>query len=415
MKRLLIFFTLATALLTLTAVAFAQDDEDTTPRTPEAICDAATPADEPESREYAAPPAMALERGVDYYALLCTGYGPVFINLFETLTPVTVNNFVALAEDGYFNNLTFHRVIDDFMAQGGDPLGTGTGGPGYQFEDEFNTFLTFDRPGLLAMANSGPNTNGSQFFVTTAITDWLTYGHTIFGEVIFGQDNVTAIPATEVEPDVALDTVVIITDLSTVDIDFTPPTPASREALTARLDDFPDVNTLVLDTDASTDYDSADFVALLPDDLQEAAGEFFAQYNHDFTLVVNHNNEACDLEEIPLESLNYQIHVFETAEDARQATLDDTLMTLLSAGNADAEGFTLEYSSMAGQTWQTESACLDETVERAAAYRQLGRFIIFISATYPNDAPFDAQVLDGINIDLYDAVFFAEFRTEASQ
>ena len=101
---------------------------------------------------------------------------------------MTVNNFVFLAREGFYNDTTFHRVLEGFMAQAGDPTGTGSGGPGYQFEDEIVPNLTFDRPGLLAMANAGPGTNGSQFFITFAPTDWLNGMHTIFGEVIEGQD-----------------------------------------------------------------------------------------------------------------------------------------------------------------------------------------------------------------------------------
>jgi cyclophilin family peptidyl-prolyl cis-trans isomerase len=100
---------------------------------------------------------------------------------------VTVNNFVFLAQQGYYNGTTFHRVLEDFMAQGGDPTGTGMGGPGYQFEDEFSD-LTFDKAGLLAMANSGPNTNGSQFFITYGPTPHLNGLHTIFGQIIEGMD-----------------------------------------------------------------------------------------------------------------------------------------------------------------------------------------------------------------------------------
>ena len=108
-----------------------------------------------------------LEPDVDYRAIFCTTAGTVYVDLYESLTPMTVNNFVFLAQQGYYDNTTFHRVIPDFMVQGGDPTATGSGGPGYQFGDEPVGFLTFDRPGLLAMANAGPGTNGSQFFITT--------------------------------------------------------------------------------------------------------------------------------------------------------------------------------------------------------------------------------------------------------
>ena len=101
---------------------------------------------------------------------------------------MTVTNFVHLSRRGYYNGLKFHRVIADFMIQGGDPTGTGAGGPGYQFGDEFKKEVVFDRKGLLAMANAGPNTNGSQFFITHVPTEWLNYKHTIFGEVVSEED-----------------------------------------------------------------------------------------------------------------------------------------------------------------------------------------------------------------------------------
>jgi peptidyl-prolyl cis-trans isomerase A (cyclophilin A) len=134
-------------------------------------------------------------------ATLRTSRGPIVVRLFPDHAPKTVRNFVELAEGSkqwsdprsgqattrkLYDGTVFHRVIPDFMIQGGDPLGTGTGGPGYRFADEFHPDLSFDRPYLLAMANAGPGTNGSQFFITTTPTAWLTGKHTIFGEVIEG-------------------------------------------------------------------------------------------------------------------------------------------------------------------------------------------------------------------------------------
>ena len=112
-----------------------------------------------------------------------TNKGTIKLNLFYNLVPVTVSNFVNLANRGYYNNLKFHRVIDDFMVQTGCPLGTGTGGPGYDFEDEFHPSLKHDKPGVLSMANSGPGTNGSQFFITHLETPWLDNHHSVFGLV----------------------------------------------------------------------------------------------------------------------------------------------------------------------------------------------------------------------------------------
>jgi len=119
---------------------------------------------------------------------IMTEKGDININLLPEKSPITVANFVNLAKKGYYDGLKFHRVIDNFMAQGGDPAGTGAGGPGYQFEDEVNNGLNFSKAGKLAMANAGPGTNGSQFFITTVPTEWLNGNHTIFGEVVSDDD-----------------------------------------------------------------------------------------------------------------------------------------------------------------------------------------------------------------------------------
>lgn len=145
-------------------------------------------------REFKAEPAMSLADGKDYYALIDTSKGQILADLYEQETPVTVNNFVTLARNHYFDGIRFHRVIEGFMAQTGDPKSVddakkaewGTGGPGYSFADEFRTKLAFDGPGILAMANSGPATNGSQFFITFDKTDFLNGKHTIFGKVVTG-------------------------------------------------------------------------------------------------------------------------------------------------------------------------------------------------------------------------------------
>ena len=121
-------------------------------------------------------------------ATITTTKGAVRLNLFPAQAPVTVANFVNLAARGYYDGLKFHRVIANFMVQGGCPRGTGTGGPGYQFEDEFDPSLRHDRPGRLSMANAGPGTNGSQFFITHVPTPWLDDAHSIFGEVTGADD-----------------------------------------------------------------------------------------------------------------------------------------------------------------------------------------------------------------------------------
>lgn len=126
-----------------------------------------------------------------------TSEGTVTITLFDDLVPRTTQNFKDLIHKGFYDGLVFHRIIKDFMIQGGCPKGTGTGGPGYKFEDEFHPELRHDRPGLLSMANSGPNTNGSQFFITTVPTPWLDDRHSIFGEVSEGMDVIRKIDGVE--------------------------------------------------------------------------------------------------------------------------------------------------------------------------------------------------------------------------
>jgi len=145
------------------------------------------------AQQYSAPPAMSIDDSKAYSATFKTNHGDITLELFASKAPVTVNNFVFLARDGFFNGVIFHRVIPRFMIQGGDPDGTGMGGPGYKFQDEFDSSLGFDTTGILAMANSGPATNGSQFFITVAPTPHLNGAHTVFGKVTEGQDIADAI------------------------------------------------------------------------------------------------------------------------------------------------------------------------------------------------------------------------------
>ena len=180
---------------------------------PTAICEANTPAEDAPTTTF--PQAeQVIEDGVDYVAVFCTSAGAIAVDLYEDETPITINNFVFLATSDYYNNQIFHRVIENFMAQGGDPTGTGRGGPGYQFTDEFVQGLEFDEPYLLAMANAGPGTNGSQFFITFVETPHLNGRHTIFGEVIQGQQAVDSIqlrdPRFADAPATDLQTIVIV-------------------------------------------------------------------------------------------------------------------------------------------------------------------------------------------------------------
>ncbi len=140
-------------------------------------------------KTYKSPPEMVIDPGKTYIATFHTEHGDIKVQLFADKAPRTVNNFVFLARDGFYDGTTFHRVLENFMAQGGCPLGTGTGGPGYRFNDEPGALaLKHDGPGVLSMANAGPNTNGSQFFITFAATPWLDGKHAVFGKVIEGMD-----------------------------------------------------------------------------------------------------------------------------------------------------------------------------------------------------------------------------------
>jgi cyclophilin family peptidyl-prolyl cis-trans isomerase len=144
-------------------------------------------------KAYSAPPEMVIDPQKNYQAIFKTDAGDFTVQLFADKAPVTVNNLVFLAREGFYDGVIFHRVIKGFMAQGGDPTGTGMGGPGYRFKDEFHSSLKHDGAGTLSMANAGPGTNGSQFFITFGPTPHLDNKHTVFGKVIEGMDVVNSI------------------------------------------------------------------------------------------------------------------------------------------------------------------------------------------------------------------------------
>jgi cyclophilin family peptidyl-prolyl cis-trans isomerase len=144
--------------------------------------------------QWTTPPAMSIDPKKTYTATLQTEKGDIVVSLFADKVPNTVNNFVFLAKQGFYNGTIFHRVIANFMVQGGDPTGSGSGGPGYKFRDEFHPSLRHDKPGILSMANAGPNTNGSQFFITHVPTPWLDHKHSVFGQVTKGMDVLLSIP-----------------------------------------------------------------------------------------------------------------------------------------------------------------------------------------------------------------------------
>ena len=146
------------------------------------------------AKQWSTPPAMQIDPKKQYKAHMETDKGTMVIELFADKTPVTVNSFVFLAREGFYDGVMFHRVSSNFMAQGGDPTGTGRGGPGYRFQDEFHPSLRYDKRGILSMANAGPGTNGSQFFITHGPTPHLDNRHSVFGQVVDGLDVLMSIP-----------------------------------------------------------------------------------------------------------------------------------------------------------------------------------------------------------------------------
>lgn len=150
-----------------------------------------------DAKQWSSPPEIAIDPAKKYAAVISTDKGEITIELYADKVPNTVNNFVFLARAGYYDGTYFHRVISSFMVQGGDPTGTGSGGPGYRFEDEFDASLRHDKPGVLSMANAGPGTNGSQFFLTHVATPHLDDKHTVFGQIVAGLDVLMSIPERE--------------------------------------------------------------------------------------------------------------------------------------------------------------------------------------------------------------------------
>lgn len=167
------------------------------------------------SKQYSEAPEMVIDPKKSYTAIFRTDVGDFEIELFADRAPKTVNSFVFLVRDKFYDGVTFHRVIPGFMAQGGDPTGTGMGGPGYEFEDEFHPTLHHDAPGILSMANAGKNTNGSQFFITLVPTPYLNNKHSVFGKVVKGMDVVEKIE--ERDPDRARKPGTKITEIEIVE------------------------------------------------------------------------------------------------------------------------------------------------------------------------------------------------------
>jgi cyclophilin family peptidyl-prolyl cis-trans isomerase len=309
--------------------------------TPAEHCAAADPI-QPSTRQFTQPEAV-LAAGVNYQAILCTDFGPVYVDLYEDQTPATVNNFVFLAQQGFYDASLFHRVIQGFMAQAGDPVGNppGTGGPGYQFGDEPRAFLTFDRPGLLAMANAGPATNGSQFFITTVPTDWLNYRHTIFGEVLEGQEVVASLPDNQADPNIqtGLQKVIIITDPASVTSTYQAPARASNDEVQAILNNYPNLIPAALDTLAqglsgivSLNTQSPlvltaeEWVLTLNGYTQtESPAAYYAAHPIEYHATLEIVNGQCALDQFPIAGMSYNLDVFPSTEAAAAAFADPQL------------------------------------------------------------------------------------------
>ena len=351
----------------LAAIASIVAAEDTP--TPQELCDAAEPA--PLTMMQFERAEQVLDPDLDYRAIFCTSAGAIYVNLYDTFTKVTVNNFVFLAQQGYYDSTTFHRVIPNFMAQGGDPTGSGRGGPGYQFADETTGHLTFHRPFVLAMANAGPGTNGSQFFITTAPTPHLNYKHTIFGDVLIGQDVVAAIrerdPETAAEDGEALHTVLIVTDSTQVDDSGAAPTlPVKKEELLSAFQRF--------NADEVTVQSSEERRAALKTSLQSSFEDFAERYGHDYRISMQLRNESCN-PEVFFTSIGYAVDVFASADAAVEALADGLTVVM-----AESDGFVQPYQTRTPLLMKHTPSCLNQDGLHVMMQYTHGRFIITVDA-----------------------------------
>lgn len=378
--------TLAVLILLVAAVGGGVSAQ-TGPQTPAALCESAS-ADEPETREFSEA-EQVLEAGVDYRAIFCTSVGAIYIDLLEEVAPMTVNSFVFLAQNGYYNNTTFHRVIDQFMAQGGDPTGTGRGGPGYEFGDEFVGFLTFDRAGWLAMANAGPGTNGSQFFITTVATPHLDFQHTIFGEVLEGQDTVEAIelrdPATSSEPGTALTTVVIVDDPAAVESTYVAPPAATQDEVAAIIDvitsEVP--APLSVDGEQSGIFSDAIAVASAPEAVRDALASALTDASFSYRAQISISNAECDLQTAQYTLLRYTLDSFGSRDDASAA-----LASGIYAQVAEAGGYAVDptFTSLPNPVYTQNTTACDTEVVDALSFWQRGQYVVTVRAVVPTEA-----------------------------
>lgn len=400
-------------IIMLAAIASIVAAEDAP--TPQELCDAAEPGEL--TKMQFAEAETVLEPNIDYRAILCTSAGAVYVDLYEAFTPITVNNFVFLAGQGYYDSTTFHRVIPDFMAQGGDPTGTGRGGPGYQFIDEPIGFLTFDRPGLLAMANAGPGTNGGQFFITTVPTPHLNYKHTIFGDVLVGQDVVRSIrerdPSAASDPGESLNTVLIITNPDEVDnSDVVDLAPATQAQVTAAFEAFAGAlpPALALD-DVLSGYFSTEALAAsaVAEDLQDGFALFAADHGRQYRQRAQLDNADCD-PSVYFSSLGFWVDAFADAASARAAAEDAFMLQWL-------ESYGYQRDAANGNVYRLNATTCDgEAGVHLLSLTARGRFLLTIDVLVAESilerAPADS-VLSNLSLQIEAAlasIFLGEIR-----
>lgn len=367
-------------------------------QTPDQLCAAAVPAAEPETRTFTQA-EQVLQDGIDYRAIFCTEVGPIYVDLTEKETPLAVNNLVFLAQKGYYNNLTFHRVLEGFMAQGGDPEGTGAGGPGYEFASEIVPSLVFDAPGKLAMANAGPDTNGSQFFITFGPTSNLNGGYTLFGQVIEGQANVMKIKLRDpdqnpTEPGTKINTVLVITDPTKVLLTEAPlPT---REDVVKAFDGIDAVITgsvAELLENQKQNQSTAEVVSSAPEAIRADLETLLSSHNHLYRVSSTLNNKACDITQIQFYSATYTLDAFASSADAA-ATVDDPLMEKI----ATEKGYTDKKTSasLTYPLFTAEETVCEKPVLHAMTYWRRGTFVITAEVVWPADAAEGTDILDRV-------------------
>jgi peptidyl-prolyl cis-trans isomerase B (cyclophilin B) len=368
-------------LVTLLVAASAAAQE---ARSPAQLCEAALPVADPSARLYTAP-EQVLQAGVDYRAIFCTESGPIYVDLYEDYAPLAVNSFVFLAERGYFNNTTFHRVLEGFMAQGGDPTATGSGGPGYEFANEAVGFLTFNAPGVLAMANAGPNTNGSQFFITTGAAPHLGYDYSIFGGVLEGDASTIRLrdPNVDTAPGARLDTVLLITDPATVQTTFTPPVAPTSEEVLAAMSGIqqlipPEIaDTLTLSTALQTTEEA---LAGEPEAGRASLEALFSAHQHNYRVNAVISNSGCDFNRIDFAATSYTLDAY-ASKAAAAAALADPALTAL----ATAEGYgEAQFSpDLATPYYLREQIICDQAIVTIMTNWQRERFLASVTIGFP--------------------------------